>query len=431
MKKSGMATGRRLVILFAVASFCCGAASAVTVTNAMPAATAKLATTNTVMEWTFEGADDFQGWRPFGDLANNTVTNGTLNSSITGVNPGYLSPPFEAKASAAPFVVVRLKVQHAGHQPLSAPLLLQLFWLSSSITNLQPAASVSVETLGDEQWHDYTFAVSENKLWQDTITLLRLDPGHTPDVRVSIDYVRLQTIPGKDYGALFKARTYEAQVLENLNVLVYVLEKGARLGKPITISNRMNMAPRGQDPKDMVRFAVTGHPQIQSHKMVIHAQSDHGIPLVQTWKFSDSAVAVENEIKNYPVNEPFKWVCTFITWPCTHTFAPSVEKAEREKATRGYSWRAHYGKTYTTLKTVLLPYTHAIEPYVFDWVENRGPWGATHTAVLKRKPGLGNLGIIIDPNHATPADGMEMIFVGAINGTVRRMDLQGFELSFK
>ena len=212
--------------------------------------------------------------------------------------------------------------------------------------------------------------------------------------------------------------------------MVYLKDKNARLGKPIEINSRFGAPPRNLDPKEMLRFVVTEPPTLQSHKMIVHVQSANGVPLTQTWKFSDSSITVENQIKKYPISAPAQWVCTFIKWPQTHTFAPNVEKAEREKATAGYSWRAHSGKTYNTLKTITVPYAHAVEGQVFDWLENRGPWG-THEVVLRRKTTAGHMGLAFDGTHNTPCDGLEMVWASNIDPKAGRMDTQTVELTFK
>jgi hypothetical protein len=164
--------------------------------------------------------------------------------------------------------------------------------------------------------------------------------------------------------------------------------------------------------------------------MVVYATTTNNVPLTQTWKFSDTGLTVENQIKKYPVNEPSKWVCTFIRWPQTHIFPPNMEKADREKATTGYTWRVHAGKSYNSLKTVTLPYTQALQQSFFDWLENCGPWG-THAVLLRRKSTKGDIRMNFDGTHMVPYEGLEMVFISVINPPSGCLDAQAFELTIK
>lgn len=90
----------------------------------------------------------------------------------------------------------------------------------------------------------------------------------------------------------------------------------------------------------------------------------------------------------------------------------------------------HAGKTYNSLKTVTVPYVQAVQPPLFDWLENYGPWGV-RTVILRRKSTNGDIRLNFDVLHLSPYEGLEMVFISVINPALGRLDSQGFELTIK
>jgi hypothetical protein len=68
----------------------------------------------------------------------------------------------------------------------------QLFWSTVTSPQTSEAASVSVQTVADGQWHSYTFDVGGNPQWGGCITALRFDPATQKGVTVELKSVRLE-----------------------------------------------------------------------------------------------------------------------------------------------------------------------------------------------------------------------------------------------
>ncbi|MCE5217592.1 hypothetical protein LLH03_11265, partial [bacterium] len=67
----------------------------------------------------------------------------------------------------------------------------QLFWSTTDSPSLDEPKSMRFRTIPDGQFHEYVIPVGESKLWQGTITSVRLDPtGGTPLGEVKIDFLR-------------------------------------------------------------------------------------------------------------------------------------------------------------------------------------------------------------------------------------------------
>lgn len=143
-------------------------------------------------KWTFDTAGNFQGWKPIQHMINGTVTGGALAAVTTSNDPFFIGPDINVPAEEASTVVVRMKLQFAGGEPVGKAGDAQLFWITDTSPDFCAAASVKLKTTGDAEWHEYEFPVSENRNWKDTITRLRLDPCNALDVEVAIDSIRLQ-----------------------------------------------------------------------------------------------------------------------------------------------------------------------------------------------------------------------------------------------
>ena len=142
-------------------------------------------------EWTFDTAGSLQGWQPNGGMAGAVVADGTVTAT-TGEDPFLVSPAIKVTAGEVSTVVVRMKLLTADGAPAGDQDQIQLFWLTSAAPGASEEASIRIDIIGDGQWHDYKFAVSENKNWKGDITGLRLDPCSGPGMKVAVDSVRLQ-----------------------------------------------------------------------------------------------------------------------------------------------------------------------------------------------------------------------------------------------
>jgi hypothetical protein len=136
--------------------------------------------------WDFER--DEEGWNNTMDLADVKSAGGVLAARTTGRDPAFFGPPIQIQASEFGSVVLRMKLERTGNQPLSDTA--QLFWRTSRLPESE-ASSARFAVTADGQWHDCQVDVGRNPRWRGVITRLRLDPCNQPKVGVAIDSICL------------------------------------------------------------------------------------------------------------------------------------------------------------------------------------------------------------------------------------------------
>jgi hypothetical protein len=238
----------------------------------------------------------------------------------------------------------------------------------------------------------------------------------------------LTNSPDKNCYAVFHGKAYDALMLaRTLNVEVYIKDSnGERIDKPIIVGSRYLHQPNHRHAKDWMVFTgfrKLAPPALNPPKLVITAVNEGGVTVVQTWKFSDNKIVVENTVGSFTAGD--NAMRMFVAWPRTHKFTPNVEQEERIKAVAGYTMRWRAGKNENSLKTITAPYGEpmANQP-IGDWVENQGPWGA-RKVTIKRLGGRG--AFTLGPGLRCPYDGMETVFV-CKPVPKKGVDDQGFEL---
>lgn len=234
--------------------------------------------------------------------------------------------------------------------------------------------------------------------------------------------------PDKKCYAVFHGKAYDALVLaRDLSVRIYIKDKDERIDKPIEINNHFLAQPDNRLYKDLMvfkGFRNLAPPAADAPKLVIMAENEAGVMLVQTWKFADNKIVVENSLDRFTAGDtPMR---TFVCWPRTHKFTPNVEQAEREKAVAGYTMRWRAGKNEGSLRTITVPYAAVVAAQpVSDWVENEGPWGA-RKVTIKRLGGKGTF--TLGRGAKIPYGGLDLIFTCKPAPKAKGLEGQGFEL---
>jgi hypothetical protein len=131
--------------------------------------------------WSGEG---LAAWTSIMGFDNIEVRNGALCATSTTRDPAFSSPAIELRAGRYTNVVVEMRV----NRPAGAA---QLFW-STATTTPTDNSSALVDTIADNQWHSYTFAVGQHANWGGCITSLRLDPANAEGVTVEIRSIRVE-----------------------------------------------------------------------------------------------------------------------------------------------------------------------------------------------------------------------------------------------
>jgi hypothetical protein len=123
-------------------------------------------------------------WQGMMGLDKIEVKDGILRAVSVTNDPAFASPALKIRANRFSKVIVDMKV--------SAPGGAQLFWSTSAIPRTSEGASVKAPTVGDGQFHAYTFEVGKNDYWGGCLTHLRLDPAVAEGVTVEIRSIRLE-----------------------------------------------------------------------------------------------------------------------------------------------------------------------------------------------------------------------------------------------
>lgn len=239
--------------------------------------------------------------------------------------------------------------------------------------------------------------------------------------------------PGKGFYAIYQSKFYDVEVVaSNLAVNVYPKDKGERIDKPVIFNNRFVYTPNERDPKDLMVFTGVRNvapPAVNPPKLIINAVADSGAALIQTWKFGEGKIEVENHLKGYDTGAP-PVMRTYFKFPQTHKFTPNIEKADREKAMAGYLLTVRGGKSENALKTTKITYASKVEGFsVGDMIENQGPWG-DRKITIKRKGGKGSLNMGGEWNRF-PYDGLEFFARTVADPKTKRIEPAAFEIKIE
>lgn len=134
-------------------------------------------------EWDF--SDGAQGWGALMGVKSFRAEDGAIHFETTTRDPAIHLTLHNVLARDYPFVIVRMSLEG-----LEAEDRGQLFW-STATASVSEATSVRFDLIADGEYHDYVLPVGESNRWRGRIQTFRLDPCSYPDVKVSIESVRL------------------------------------------------------------------------------------------------------------------------------------------------------------------------------------------------------------------------------------------------
>ena len=137
-----------------------------------------------VSAWDFTGGGT-QGWRSMMGLSDFAASPRGITFRTATRDPAVCVSfaPIDARDFSE--VVVRMKVEgrvRAGN--------CQLFWAGPG-RKVAEVASAMLPVTVDGAFHDYRFPVGANRNWRGRINHFRFDPAQMPDLRVTIESVRL------------------------------------------------------------------------------------------------------------------------------------------------------------------------------------------------------------------------------------------------
>ena len=151
---------------------------------------------STLVEWTFDRAEDGSGWKKINHLADVRVEDGALKGRLMDWDPWVTSPQFETVASPWQRVEFRLKTDCGGSG--------QIFFTNTTESpygGFFPKKLVPWKVIGDGEWHTY----SVYPFWGDErkIIMIRFDLARTPDAvkgnaTFELDWLRIVEVPSPE-----------------------------------------------------------------------------------------------------------------------------------------------------------------------------------------------------------------------------------------
>lgn len=131
-------------------------------------------------DWTFDTADDLEGWIPEFDIADLVIADGSLTFRSAGDDPILLSP---ALSLPAEFSKLRIRMRaEPGPQDAAA----ELFFVTDDDDVYDGQKLLIFDLVADGEFHDYVLDLSTLPDWNGTIVRLRFDPitleGRTVDI---------------------------------------------------------------------------------------------------------------------------------------------------------------------------------------------------------------------------------------------------------
>ena len=134
----------------------------------------------TAPDWTFDTADDLEGWIPEFDVADVVVVDGNLTFRSVGNDPTFLSPSLSLPSE---FSTVRIRMRA---EPGPDDAAAEFFFVTDDDAEYDGRKLLIFDLIDDGEFHDYVLDLSSMPDWNGTIVRLRFDPitleGRTVDV---------------------------------------------------------------------------------------------------------------------------------------------------------------------------------------------------------------------------------------------------------
>ncbi len=113
-------------------------------------------------DWTFDTADDLEGWIAEFDVADLAVTDGNLSCRATGDDPIFLSPALDIPAQ---FSTVRIRTRVSPGDDDAAA---EFFFVTDQDGNYDGNRLVIFDVIDDGSYHDYLLDLTTVPVWDGT-----------------------------------------------------------------------------------------------------------------------------------------------------------------------------------------------------------------------------------------------------------------------
>ncbi|MBN1543253.1 T9SS type A sorting domain-containing protein [candidate division KSB1 bacterium] len=198
--------------------------------------------------WEFNQDGDSEGWDVDRSLADLTVADGLLTTSITGYQASFAGPKeLDISAGEYGFILIRMRVTDGLWGKLS--------WKTDSGLS----ESVTFAIVGDTLFHEYEIPVFSKVKWVDTITeFTKLQIQAPIGSEIKIDYIRVVSLGQRFEVAFFKPLRTVFKPNESIPLIASIKNSGSHSGTvtatlvlpdqftlisgdPSVVSNEMNV----------------------------------------------------------------------------------------------------------------------------------------------------------------------------------------------
>jgi len=188
-----------------------------------------------LLNYEFERAGDFEGWKPNNQIEGCAVGGGTLSGVSVGVDPILVSPLFDFPARPSQFVEIRMRCDAAGK--------MQIFWTNTTkgkYGGFSPRMVSTVVVRGDGRFHTYRVFPFWHPLGR--IIHMRVDPPNNG--KFEIDWIRIGELKIEPSASVaqfeFGGKTAPWLAIQDVEVDL----RGERLFLKTTGENPILLSPR-------------------------------------------------------------------------------------------------------------------------------------------------------------------------------------------
>jgi len=223
----------------------------------------------------------------------------------------------------------------------------------------------------------------------------------------------LTGIPATNAYAFYAQAGFDFVLDRHLRATFYPKEKGARVGKPITLSAPLFVVPGSKNqpkvPAKIVEFLDPPAPKAQAAEFEIGGKLNNDALFGVKYKFAGNVLNLSCWLRNAPAAETLTPLVFELGLPVTHTFTPNIELADRKKAVEGwYIKTREKGEKDKSFKNFSYTYWDLAKfKKAAQSLEIFGPWGTRKLLVHESGSGEGAFSLESLRGHRYPYTGFE------------------------
>ncbi len=224
----------------------------------------------------------------------------------------------------------------------------------------------------------------------------------------------LTDTPATNAYAFYTQSGFDFVLDRHLRATFYPKEKGARVGKPITLSAPLFVVPGSKNqpksPPKIVEFLDPPAPKAQAAEFEINGKLNNDGLFGVKYKFAGSTLSLSCWMRNAPAAEGATPIVFEIGFAATHSFTPNIEMADRKKAVEGWYIKTREKADKEKNFKSYAYWDLAKFKKEAQSLEVFGPWGARKFVAHEQGSGAGDFSLESPRGHRYPYAGFEAQF---------------------